>query len=153
MVKTTVALLDKYSISFEGRSRIFIDGANPSFFRALKDRIGEDSDYERVISHLKTNYGQNFSLQSLIYNMFVVPIAFNREHKSMLSHCKQLMEYDNGTVAIHPRFSKLITSLRTAVADEWNLDKEATSHDDLFDSFGSRSNSGINQNEDYSLAH
>lgn len=64
-----------------------------------------------------------------------MPIAFNREHKSMLYHCKQLTEYDNGRVAIHPRFSKLITSLRTAVADEWSLDKEATSHDDLFDSF------------------
>jgi hypothetical protein len=46
-----------------------------------------------------------------------------------------MMEYDNGTVAINPRFNKLITSLRTAVADEWSLDKEGTSHDDLFDSF------------------
>lgn len=67
--------------------------------------------------------------------MFVVPIAFNREHKSMLSHCKQLMEYDNGRVAIHPRFNKLIPSLRIAVADEWSLDKKATSHDDLTDAF------------------
>ena len=77
----------------------------------------------------------HFSLQSLIYNMFVVPIAFNREHKSMLLHAKQLMEYDNGRVAINPRFTNLITSLRTAVADEWSLDEEATSHDDLLDSF------------------
>jgi hypothetical protein len=46
-----------------------------------------------------------------------------------------MMEYDNGRVAIHPRFTKLITSLRTAVADEWSLDKETTSHDDQFDSF------------------
>jgi hypothetical protein len=39
-------------------------------------------------------------------------------------------------VAIHPRFSKLITSLLTAVENgEGMLDKEATSHDDLFDSF------------------
>jgi hypothetical protein len=135
MIERTIDLLDKYGTSFEGRSRIFVDGANPSFIRALKDRIGEDSDYERQTSHLKTNYGHNFSLQSLIYNMFIVPIAFNREHKSMLSHAKQLMEYDNGRVAIHPKFTKLITSLRTAVADEWSLDKEATSHDDLFDSF------------------
>jgi hypothetical protein len=135
MVETTIDLLDKYGISFEGRSRIFVDGANPSFIRALKDRIGEDSDYERVVSHLKTNYGHNFGLQSLIYNMFVVPVAFNREHKSMLSHTKQMIEYDNGRVSIDPRFTKLITSLRTAVADEWSLDKEATSHDDLFDAF------------------
>ena len=39
-------------------------------------------------------------------------------------------------VAIHPRFNKLITALRTAVENgEGILDKEATSHDDLFDSF------------------
>jgi hypothetical protein len=136
MIETTIDLLEKYGITFEGRSRIFVDGANPSFIRALKDRIdGEDVDYEHLIARLKTNYGHNFSLQSLIYNMFVVPIAFNREHKSMLSHAKQMLEYDNGRVAIHPKFSKLTTSLRTAVADEWSLDKEATSHDDLFDAF------------------
>jgi hypothetical protein len=136
MIETTIDLLDKYGITFEGRSRIFVDGANPSFIRALKDRIaGEEPDYEHLIARLKTNYGHNFSLQSLIYNMFVVPIAFNREHKSMLSHCKQMMEYDNGKIAINPKFTKLITSLRTAVADEWSLDKEVTSHDDLFDSF------------------
>ena len=136
MIETTIDLLDRYGISFEGRSRIVVDGANPSFIRALKDRIaGEEPDYEHLIARLKSSYGASYSLQSLIYNMFVVPIAFNREQKSMLSHAKQLMEYDNGRVAIHPKFTKLITSLRTAVADKWSLDKEATSHDDLLDSF------------------
>ena len=39
-------------------------------------------------------------------------------------------------MAIHPRFNKLITALRTAVENgEGSLDKEATSHDDLFDAF------------------
>ena len=39
-------------------------------------------------------------------------------------------------VAIHPRFNKLITALRTAVENEEGiLDKDATSHDDPFDSF------------------
>ena len=51
-------------------------------------------------------------------------------------HCKGMLEYKNGQVAIHPRFNKLITALRTAVENgEGILDKEATSHDDLFDSF------------------
>lgn len=46
------------------------------------------------------------------------------------------MEYNNGIVAIHPRFGKLITVLRTAVEDgNGSLDKEATIHDDLFDAF------------------
>ena len=46
------------------------------------------------------------------------------------------MEYRNGQVAIHPRFNKLITAIRTAVENgEGMLDKDATSHDDLFDAF------------------
>ena len=40
----------------------------------------------------------------------------------------------NGQVAIHPRFHKLITALRTPVENgEGYLDKEATSHDDCLD--------------------
>ena len=47
-----------------------------------------------------------------------------------------LLDYMKGQVAIHPRYSKLITALRTAVANgEGVLDKEATSHDDCFDAF------------------
>lgn len=49
---------------------------------------------------------------------------------------KELLECQNGMVAIHPRFCKLITSLCTAVENsEGMLDKDATSHDDLFDAF------------------
>jgi hypothetical protein len=54
----------------------------------------------------------------------------------MLAHCKELLEYQNGNAAIHSRFNKLITSLRTAVENgEGVLDKEASSHDDLFEAF------------------
>jgi hypothetical protein len=43
---------------------------------------------------------------------------------------------ENGYVAINPVHTKLITALRTAVENgEGYLDKEATSHDDCFDSF------------------
>ena len=55
----------------------------------------------------------------------------------MLAHCKELLGYQNGMVTIHPRFNKLITALRTGVENgEGMLDKEVTSHDDLFDAFG-----------------
>ena len=56
MIDITVDLLDKYSITFEGRSRIFVDGANPSFIRALKERLDEDTDYQRISSFLKKQY-------------------------------------------------------------------------------------------------
>jgi hypothetical protein len=49
-------------------------------------------------------------------------------------HAKEMLEYRNGQVAIHPRHNKLITALRSAVENgEGSLDKEATSHDDSFD--------------------
>jgi hypothetical protein len=47
-----------------------------------------------------------------------------------------MLEYNGGAVAIHPRVNKLNSALRTAVENgEGYMDKEATSHDDLFDSF------------------
>jgi hypothetical protein len=68
--------------------------------------------------------------------MFIIPVAFSKEHKHMLAHCKELMEYHKGTVAISPNHTKLRTSLRSAVQKgDGSLDKEATSHDDLFDAF------------------
>jgi hypothetical protein len=36
MINTTVRLRDEYGIKFDNRCRIFVDGANPSFIRALR---------------------------------------------------------------------------------------------------------------------
>jgi hypothetical protein len=68
--------------------------------------------------------------------MFDIPVSFAQEHRHMLALCKEMLEYKNGQIAIHPRFNKLITALRTAVENgEGVLDKETTSHDDIFDAF------------------
>lgn len=106
-------------------------------YNTLKNRInGEEVDYERLTARIKTQRGTSFNLEPLMYSMFVVPVHFNKEHKSMLAHCKQMMGYNNGNVAIHPRFNKLITALRTAVEDgNGSLDKAATSYDNVFDAF------------------
>jgi hypothetical protein len=45
-------------------------------------------------------------------------------------------EDGNSLIAIHKeRFDKLITALRTAVANEYKLDKEVTSYNDFLDAF------------------
>jgi len=133
MINITVNLLEKYNITFEGRSRIFVDGADPSFIRTQKDRVDEDPDYEKQIEYYKHNYS-SYDLQFPQQNMFVIPVAFNKKHKYMLAHCKELMEYHKGSVAINPNHTKLVTALRTAVEKgDGSLDKEATSHDDCFD--------------------
>jgi hypothetical protein len=56
--------------------------------------------------------------------MIVIPVHFVKEHRRMLAHAKKILEYDKGTIAINPRFDKLITTLRTAVEKcEGSLDK------------------------------
>jgi hypothetical protein len=129
-------LVSKYGITFDNGCRILVDGANPSFIRSLKYQLGENVDYEQEIDHYKKSYHDIYNLDFLMGNMFVVPVHFAKEHKRMLTHTKKVLEYNGGSIAINPRFDKLITSLRTAVENgEGILDKEMTSYDDIFDAF------------------
>ena len=62
--------------------------------------------------------------------MFVILVLFDKEHKHMRAHAKELMEYRNGLIAINTRCNKLISSLRSGVEKkEGTLDNEVTSHD------------------------
>ena len=54
--------------------------------------------------------------------MKVVPVSFGQEGAAMLSHCKNLLEHEDSLVAINPKFDKLITALRGAVAKEYKLE-------------------------------
>lgn len=71
--------------------------------------------------------------------MFVVPVPFSIEGAKMLQHTKWLLEEreEDGSslIAIHPSFEKLLTSLRTAIANEYKLQKEDTSYNDILDAF------------------
>src|ERR687892_732096 len=96
--------------------------------------IIQAKNYEQTIAYLKKAYPSVYDLQFLQENTFIIPVPFAKYHKEMLAHTKQLLEYRNGYVAINPRHTKLITSLRTAVENgDGTLDKEVTSHDDLLD--------------------
>jgi hypothetical protein len=115
MLSKTWDLIVKYILQ-----KIYIDGANPSFIKSLKMQWGERPDYENVPKEQKQF-------------MKVEPVNFNQEHKEMLGHCKLSLE--RGYIAINPTFDKLITSLRTAVAEENTLDKESMSYADIFDAY------------------
>jgi hypothetical protein len=124
MLYVVYGLISKYDVD-----KVYIDGANPSFIKSLKLQIGEDPDYDKVIARYKSE-----KLRNGTQDMKIVPVNFNSEHKAMLGHCKMLLEYDGGRIAINPdRFDKLITSLRTAVDNDGVLDKESTSYNDIFD--------------------
>jgi len=127
MLSIVWSLLQKYGKTI---GKIYVDGANPSFIRALKLQMGEDEDYDEIIKDCKAKK------RDYEYEMNVIPVNFSMEHKSMLGNVKMLLERDGGYIAINQKFDKLITSLRTAVEKgEGMLDKEATSYDDVFDAF------------------
>jgi len=75
----------RVNITFEGRSGIFIDGANPSFIRSLKGRLDEDVNYKQLIAYLKNSCPSVYDLQFLHENMFAIPVLFSRYDKENVS--------------------------------------------------------------------
>jgi hypothetical protein len=63
--------------------------------------------------------------------MKILPVNFTSEHKQMLAHLHVMM--NKNYLAIPKQYEKLITSLRTAYATEYSLDKEQTTYNDLLD--------------------
>jgi terminase large subunit-like protein len=128
MLSLVYGLMSKYQVD-----KVYIDGANPSFIKSLKLQIGEDADYDKVISRYRSEW---FGDEAALADMKIVPVNFNKEHKAMLGHCKMILENEGGRIAINPnKFDNLITSLRTAVDNDGTLDKESTSYNDIFDAF------------------
>ena len=122
MLNVVMELMSKFQVQ-----KIYVDAANPTFIRSLRLAIGDREDYETQIAYykkMKWNWHNH---------MIVIPVSFNVEHKEMLGHAKMILE--KGQVAINPAFDKLITSLRTAIAEENSLDKDATSYDDILDAY------------------
>jgi hypothetical protein len=65
--------------------------------------------------------------------MKVIPVPFSTNGAKMLQRAKSLLEDKGNLVAIDKRFDKLLTALRTAVAMEYKVDKEATNYHDILD--------------------
>jgi hypothetical protein len=109
-------------------TRVYVDGANPEVIRELKRRIGEPENLHQYYTEeqiWQMRYGDN---------MQIIPVNFQKRHREMLQWAHTLMS--KGLIRIHPSLQKLIVSLRTAiVSDDWKLDKQQTSHDDILDSF------------------
>jgi hypothetical protein len=117
-------------------SNIYVDAANPEVWQALKREFGENYNDQWVRDQMAECRKYNLHAED---RMFIVPVPFSVEGSKMLQHTKWLMEEkdDDGSslIAIHPSFDKLLTSLRTAVANEYRLDKTETSFNDVLDSF------------------
>lgn len=127
MLNAVYSLLSRYDVN-----KCYIDGANPSFIKSIKIQIGEDSNYLEQIARYKSD---GLTEEQALNNLKIVPVNFNKESKSMLGHCKIILEDEGGRIAINKKLDKLITSLRKATDMDGLLDKELTSHNDIFDAF------------------
>jgi hypothetical protein len=117
-------------------SNIYCDAANPEIWESLKREFDEPYDNQYIRDQFAYCKKYNLHIED---KMTVVPVPFSVEGAHMLQHAKWLMEEtdEDGSslIAIDKRFDKLLTGLRTAVANEYKLDKEVTSFDDLVDAF------------------
>ncbi|MGE0243607.1 MAG: hypothetical protein AB7P56_06735 [Nitrososphaeraceae archaeon] len=53
----------------------------------------------------------------------------------MGSHSKRLLDDSRGVISINQKFDKLITALKSAIFNEYKLDKDESVHNDLTDTF------------------
>jgi hypothetical protein len=118
-------------------TNIYVDAANPEIWQALKKEFNEPFNKQYITDKKAECKKYNLHIED---RMFVVPVPFSIEGAKMLQHTKWLLEEreEDGSslIAIHEeRFNKLITALRTAVANEYKLDKEQTSYNDILDAF------------------
>jgi hypothetical protein len=114
--------------------RIFVDASNAAFTTSIKQKVN-DYDFRTYATNERSIISDinDPRLRQNSSNVVVFPVNF-KIHKEMLSHTYELLSAHQ--IRINPVFSKLITSLRTAlVNDRWSLDKEQTSFDDILDSF------------------
>jgi hypothetical protein len=94
-----------------------VDGANRGFVTELKIMFGKDPDFEYKDINPET--------------MRVIPVNFAKDHRDMLSKLYLMMHKQY--IGIPKEHELLVTSLRTAQASEYSLDKTQTSHSDILD--------------------
>ena len=98
-----------------------MDAANPEVWESLKREFNEPFNQQYISDQIAQCKKFNTHIED---RMIIVPVPFAVEGAKMLQHAKWLMESveDDGSslIAIDKRFDKLITGLRTAVANEYN---------------------------------
>ena len=95
-----------------------IDGSARGFITSLKIAFGENPNYEKAEDVLPGNNK-------------ILPVNFSTSHKQMISHLVSLMNEDY--IGIPQQFDKLIVALRSAIVNEYSLDKESSVYNDIFD--------------------
>ena len=98
----------------------FVDSSNRGFTNELKSKFGESLDWER---------SEDVSIE----DNYVIPVSFQKDHKSMLEWTYNLLSKHR--IAIDgTKYQKLILSLKSAYGTDFSLDKEVTIYSDYLDS-------------------
>jgi hypothetical protein len=121
-----VALMKK----FQSVKALYFDAAVPIVWQNCKKVLNERLDYEQ---HCKELQQWGYSQTQIQQKIRVHPVSFGASnHKAMLANLKWIL--DSNLLQIHPKFDRLITSLKTAQAEEFDLLKDQTSYADSLDS-------------------
>jgi hypothetical protein len=112
--------------------RVYVDGSQPEYIRALKQRLGERTDYDSFIARKRQELHLPPRKELTCENyMKIIPVNFINTHENMLSKLRAFLEA--GMIVIPADFKELIISLQTAVVDEDKLQKDQTTYDDMLD--------------------
>ena len=97
----------------------FVDGANHGAVAECKSKFGERSDY--------INPEKDINIE----DAFIIPVSFGKYHRAMLEHMYELISKQK--IGIPSKYDKLILSLKTAYAEDFDLDKDRTVWNDSLD--------------------
>jgi len=120
----------KLSRQVGGVANILVDASAPEVISSIRRAFHRDQYSDNYLKEIVDNT-KKFNIP-LERRLFVVPKNF-REGKQMLQHAVELLDEPSGLVAIPAVHEDLLTGLRTAVADSWDLDKKKSVNSDLID--------------------
>ena len=103
-------------------------------FRIFDFSVNADGSNHGAVNFMKVAFGEplNWDSKDLGPELKkILPINFQTEHKTMLSHLHIMMS--KNYLAIPAKYDNLIVSLRTAWAKELSQDKDQASYNDLLD--------------------
>lgn len=110
--------------------KLYVDGSAAGFIKDLKR---EYKEYDANDYHITLKEHPEILDSWIVGNKpRVVPVSFRVKHQDMLRNLEIFLQ--KKVLKINKKFDKLQIALRTAISDEeYRLDKERTSHDDILD--------------------
>ena len=96
----------------------FCDASARGFITSLKIAFGENPNYQKV-EDVSPHANK------------IIPVNFSKDGKSMISHMAELFNQDY--IAVSEKHDKLIIALRSAIVNEYSLNKELSAYNDLTD--------------------